>query len=246
MATDNSATINDHYKDPRWQKMRLEILERDGWACAACSDTKSTLHVHHIVYRGMPWEAPEGLLQTLCETCHTALGPHPKGGVAWLRDKDGPYVYIFCCPKCKSTAFRENHDQSISCASCPWSCDYKDFQFAENVAIQKHEEPESKPTTKPAYNLAWLKGMLKRVRKTVVTDVDLFDALFPFSVARESYFSLLIQVKTLLDSNDGLSVAEECDLVCTMIKTRAIIREKIAGLKGDSTPIKEAMDGQNP
>lgn len=57
-------------RDPRWQKRRLEIMERDGWACLACGDKKSTLSVHHLVYTGEPWEAPAHHLETLCENCH--------------------------------------------------------------------------------------------------------------------------------------------------------------------------------
>ena len=34
-------------KDPRWQKKRLKVLERAGWACEECGDTKTELHVHH-------------------------------------------------------------------------------------------------------------------------------------------------------------------------------------------------------
>lgn len=43
-------------KDPRWQKRRLEILERDGWECQNCGGKDKTLHVHHKRYRGKPWE----------------------------------------------------------------------------------------------------------------------------------------------------------------------------------------------
>src|SRR5688572_27139770 len=58
-------------KDPRWQKKRLEILNRDKWFCQACIDTESTLHVHHIKYTSkFPWETPNHLLITLCESCH--------------------------------------------------------------------------------------------------------------------------------------------------------------------------------
>jgi hypothetical protein len=47
-------------KDPRWQKKRLEILERDGWKCMACGDKEKTLHVHHIFYLPgkEPWDIP--------------------------------------------------------------------------------------------------------------------------------------------------------------------------------------------
>lgn len=58
-------------KDPRWQKKRLEILNRDNFSCHNCGDTESTLHVHHIAYQGKdPWETEARLLQTLCEDCH--------------------------------------------------------------------------------------------------------------------------------------------------------------------------------
>lgn len=58
-------------KDPRWQKKRLEILERDEFSCRGCGDKDSTLHVHHLWYEGNnPWDAPTESLLTLCETCH--------------------------------------------------------------------------------------------------------------------------------------------------------------------------------
>jgi len=59
-------------RDPRWQKKRLEILSRDNWTCQICSDTTTTLHVHHRAYmRGKePWDHLDELLVTLCERCH--------------------------------------------------------------------------------------------------------------------------------------------------------------------------------
>jgi hypothetical protein len=62
-------------RDPRWQRKRLEILERDGWECTFCGDTKTTLHVHHRYYkRGKkPWEYDDEALTTLCETCHAKV-----------------------------------------------------------------------------------------------------------------------------------------------------------------------------
>lgn len=59
--------------DPRWQKKRLLVLERDQWQCQACGDNESTLHVHHRWYEGKdPWDAPDDALVALCETCHDA------------------------------------------------------------------------------------------------------------------------------------------------------------------------------
>jgi hypothetical protein len=63
---------SEKLKDPRWQKKRLEILERDEWMCQRCFDSESTLHVHHKNYLPQvePWDYPNGLLITLCEGCH--------------------------------------------------------------------------------------------------------------------------------------------------------------------------------
>lgn len=59
-------------KDPRWQKKRLEILNRDDWCCQWCCDDESTLIVHHLAYeKGRePWEYDDDTLLTLCENCH--------------------------------------------------------------------------------------------------------------------------------------------------------------------------------
>ncbi len=61
-------------KDPRWQKKRLEILERDDWTCQWCGSKEKTLHVHHLCYvHGRdPWESPIHELLTVCEDCHAS------------------------------------------------------------------------------------------------------------------------------------------------------------------------------
>lgn len=56
--------------DPRWQKKRLEILQRDDWTCQCRSDTKSTLHIHHKKYYKNPWDVSPDDLITYCEACH--------------------------------------------------------------------------------------------------------------------------------------------------------------------------------
>lgn len=63
-------------RDPRWQKKRLEILQRDEWKCQDCGNKDRTLHVHHRVYeRGAePWDYADHLLVTLCEFCHEGEG----------------------------------------------------------------------------------------------------------------------------------------------------------------------------
>lgn len=68
----DSRTYAEKLKDPRWQRKRLEILERDGWACVKCGETTNTLQVHHRYYNfgTDPWEYPNTALVTLCDECH--------------------------------------------------------------------------------------------------------------------------------------------------------------------------------
>jgi len=63
---------SEKLRDPRWQKKRLFILERDDWTCQRCSGDESTLVVHHRRYlpNTEPWDYPNDLLVTLCEDCH--------------------------------------------------------------------------------------------------------------------------------------------------------------------------------
>ena len=72
-------------KDPRWQKRRLQILDRDKFTCQHCGETTKTLHVHHIhYYTGMlPWEYADGLLITLCYECHELEEARKKEPSVW-------------------------------------------------------------------------------------------------------------------------------------------------------------------
>jgi 5-methylcytosine-specific restriction endonuclease McrA len=65
-------TYTDKLKDPRWQKKRLKILERDGWKCTCCEEDKETLEIHHLVYHFgfAPWEYDDSELITFCSKCH--------------------------------------------------------------------------------------------------------------------------------------------------------------------------------
>jgi hypothetical protein len=59
-------------KDPRWQKKRLEIMERSVFECDNCGDKETTLNVHHTYYdKGLSaWEYPDESLKCYCEKCH--------------------------------------------------------------------------------------------------------------------------------------------------------------------------------
>lgn len=69
------ATYAEKLKDPRWQKKRLEILNRDQFTCKYCEETTKTLHVHHLDYNPNfnPWDIDISSLITLCEDCHKII-----------------------------------------------------------------------------------------------------------------------------------------------------------------------------
>lgn len=72
---DSMSTYSEKLKDPRWQKKRLDVFRRDGFACRDCGSTTRTLHVHHCHYeKGDPWNTGEEFLLTLCESCHEYRG----------------------------------------------------------------------------------------------------------------------------------------------------------------------------
>jgi hypothetical protein len=69
MAENNFST---QYKNPNWQKKRLEILKRDEFNCVNCGEDNNTLHVHHYYYNKNTkiWDYENDNLVTLCELCH--------------------------------------------------------------------------------------------------------------------------------------------------------------------------------
>jgi hypothetical protein len=57
----------------KWKKLRITILDRDGWQCATCGGPAHT--VDHIIPRvkgGDMW-APDNL-QSMCKSCNSAKG----------------------------------------------------------------------------------------------------------------------------------------------------------------------------
>jgi hypothetical protein len=83
-----SSAYSEKLKDPRWQKMRLKILERDDFACQICGDSEETLHVHHkrYVWGNDPWDYPDEVFATLCEECHDDVSMSKKEAEGKLLD----------------------------------------------------------------------------------------------------------------------------------------------------------------
>ena len=82
---DRKSAYKQKLLDPRWQKKRLEILERDGWTGQMCGSKEKTLHVHHVRYQsGDPWETDSDLLLTSCWECHEAEHESHKDALDYL------------------------------------------------------------------------------------------------------------------------------------------------------------------
>lgn len=73
-----AATITPYVaalRDPRWQRKRLEIMERDGFRCRECKTNDVELQVHHKRYKrnAKPWEHEDSIMVTLCRPCHERI-----------------------------------------------------------------------------------------------------------------------------------------------------------------------------
>lgn len=79
-------TYSEKLRDPRWQKKRLAILNRDKFKCRLCKDDETELHVHHTYYTSDtdPWEYEDQSLITLCSHCHKEVEKLTKT----LKDED--------------------------------------------------------------------------------------------------------------------------------------------------------------
>ncbi len=79
-------TYAEKLKDPRWQKKRLEIFQRDNWQCQSTGVKNETLAVHHLRYFKdlNPWDYHEKYLLTLSEDEHKRL--HKKRRIPTVKD----------------------------------------------------------------------------------------------------------------------------------------------------------------
>lgn len=96
----NNKSYAEKLKNPKWQKLRLKIMERDSWACQCCGDKETPLNVHHKIYVGDPWDCPEDQLVTVCEDCHEIISLHKldlNTGVFEIRKLQRPTHMTYFC-----------------------------------------------------------------------------------------------------------------------------------------------------
>lgn len=82
-------SYSEKLRHPKWQRRRLEIMNRDGFRCQKCKSDDKTLNVHHLYYTGWndPWDYPDDALATLCEICHQSEHSKPTGLNIYLAGK---------------------------------------------------------------------------------------------------------------------------------------------------------------
>ena len=90
--------------DPRWQRMRLRVFERDNWTCRNCGKKEKTLNAHHVHYHPLaegPWDYESETIITLCSDCHsdehTGLEASTANVILALAKKGYVTTYDFDC-----------------------------------------------------------------------------------------------------------------------------------------------------
>ena len=86
-----TSSYSQKLRDPRWQKKRLIIMDRDKFTCCNCGESEQTLNVHHCYYEAgrEPWDYPEASLITLCESCH-------ESETAYAADAKRNFIKLLC------------------------------------------------------------------------------------------------------------------------------------------------------
>lgn len=132
----------EQYKNPKWQKLRLKILERDKWCCQRCYDDESQLQVHHrrYIYGRKIWEYDKCDLVTLCNECHAEEKIFMKEGMEKFitilkRNLFSIHINDLHCSL--GWLFHENlHHADIFISALSWVIENK---LEENIIIPYHE-----------------------------------------------------------------------------------------------------------
>ncbi len=69
-----NSTYSQKLNHPKWQRKRLEIMQRDNFKCTICGNDEDELNVHHLYYVSgkAVYDYDNEYLVTLCKDCHQA------------------------------------------------------------------------------------------------------------------------------------------------------------------------------
>lgn len=74
---------SDYLASEHWQKFRAKIINKRGTKCEFC-ESGGTLHLHHIMYKRLGYEAPFDVV-LICNECHFRVHRLAKEGKSLRR-----------------------------------------------------------------------------------------------------------------------------------------------------------------
>lgn len=130
--TQRKLTYAEKLLNPKWQRKRLEILQRAEWRCQECQAEDRTLHVHHIYYPACcePWDVPGELLLALCDFHHRER----QAVEAVIFVEVAKHLARLSVPELRRQpifAFFEDNDPTLDCLPA-WQRDYLRWQREEH------------------------------------------------------------------------------------------------------------------
>lgn len=143
-SAEKTSTYYELLQDPRWQRKRLEVLQRNDFRCEKCNAPDKTLHVHHKRYvKGWkPWEYPDHDLEGLCEDCHTERQEvRDRLLEALSMQSEGLFMEMMLCGAAYGAMLQDNHSHEFT-VDLPWM-EYKMgvamwFGIANTWEVAKH------------------------------------------------------------------------------------------------------------
>lgn len=109
-------TYAEKLRDPRWQKKRLEILQRDNKTCRSCSRSSGIIQVHHMkyIFGREPWDYSDSYLVTLCKECHQNITYLKQCAKDILDDiSDSEERLVLACDILSIACNAENREQML-------------------------------------------------------------------------------------------------------------------------------------
>lgn len=142
-------TYYEKLKDPRWQKLRLEVMQHSHFCCDICGDNEATLNIHHKEYfKGHePWEYEVGQLACVCENCHKDEHSNKDAlkYVSSFLDFDGPVSRDFIAFMIAGYVGMDldvvlNESNYEMCAYATWAYQYGVQASYLKISLKEHIE----------------------------------------------------------------------------------------------------------
>lgn len=115
-------------RDGRWKKLRITILNRDGWTCTYCGDVAT--EVDHIIPLKRGGSDDPDNLTSACRTCNIRKKDNNVG--VFLAGKATPPVFRDRLSPIQSKPVRNNQTRSVISSDSPFLSDSDSDQSGAN------------------------------------------------------------------------------------------------------------------